>query len=119
MIFKEFERLCDLIVTDQDITLLTNSIENKLLRANFNSPQSNMRSFLNKPLQATTFSNVTMLLETENSGRFANVIVKQCKEMLAYSRKLNSDSRLEENKATMDSLTRIGATNQVSFIPLI
>ena len=44
-----------------------------------------------------------------------NIIISQCEEMLKYSRKLNSDLRLEENQLALNNLKKIGATNQVSF----
>ena len=111
----EFERLCELIGTDKDVELLASSIENKLLRSNFKSSQSNLRSFRHKPLQATTFSNFMRLVNQEDPSRFISIIVSQCDEMLKYSIKLNSDLRLEENQQNLNSLTKMGATNQVSF----
>jgi hypothetical protein len=104
------------MVTDKDIVLLASPIENKLLRKNWNAAQSIMRSFVHKPLQATTFSNFMSLLDKEDPSRFVNIIVRQCEEMLKYSKKLNSDLRIEDNQLALNRLNKIGATNQVSLM---
>ena len=103
------------MVTDKDLALLASPIENKLLREDWNSARSRIRSFVHKPLQATTFSNFMSLLDQADPSRFMNIIISQCEEMLKYSRKLNSDLRLEENQLALNNLKKIGATNQVSF----
>jgi hypothetical protein len=95
--------------------MLANPIENKLLRTDYNNTQSPIREFKHKPLQMKTFTDVEMLLNSEFQDRFVNIVVNQCTETLKYSKKLNSDLRLEENKDTLESLTKIKATNQASL----